>query len=89
MTREEAIKAVGLELVEQAESDNCVFTNHLTERSKWRGYTEFAGYSNYNENMERVVAYYYQPNEVLDAMRADNNTDLDGLDWTIDHYDVL
>jgi hypothetical protein len=39
--------------------------------------------------MERVVAYYYQPNEVLDAMQADNNTDLGGLDWTIDHYDVL
>jgi hypothetical protein len=85
MTREEAIKAVGLELVEQAESDNCVFIN----RDEKQGYTEFGGYSTYNENMERVVAYYYQPNEVLEAMQADNNTDLGGLDWTIDHYDVL
>lgn len=89
MTREEAIKVVGLELVEQAERDDCDFTNHLTEHSEHRGYTEFAGYSDYNENMERVVAYYYQPNEVLKAMQEDGNTDLGGLDWEIDHYDVI
>lgn len=89
MTREEAINAVGLELVEQAERDNCDFTCHLTEGSKWRGYTEFAGFSDYNENMERVVAYYYQPDEVLEEMRADGNTDLGGLDWEIDHYEVI
>lgn len=56
MTREEAIKAVGLELVEEA---------------------------------ERVEVYYYQPNEVLKKMAADGDTDLGGLDWEIDHYEII
>lgn len=30
MTREEAINAVGLELVEEAERDSCDFTNRVT-----------------------------------------------------------
>jgi hypothetical protein len=89
MTREEAIKAVGLELVEQAEHRDCDYTCHITDGSEWRGFTEFSACSDYNENMDRVVVYYYQPNEVLEEMRADGNTDLGGLDWEIDHYDVL
>lgn len=89
MTREEAIKAVGLELVEQAERDNCDFTNRVTDGTEWQGFTEFSACSNYNENMDRVVVYYYQPNEVLEQMQKDGNTDLGGLDWEIDHYDVI
>ena len=85
MTREEAINAVGLELVEQAERDNCCLLNS----TGWQGYSEFAGYSDYNENMERVVAIYYQPDEVLEEMRADGNTDFGGLTWEIDHYEVI
>jgi hypothetical protein len=37
MTREEAINAVGLELVEQAERDNCDFTIRSTEGTEWQG----------------------------------------------------
>jgi hypothetical protein len=89
MTREEAIKAVGLELVEEAERDNCDYTNRVTEGTEWQGYSEFAGFSSRNENGDMVVAYYYQPNEVLEKMAEDGDTDLGGLDWEIDHYEVI
>lgn len=67
MTREEAIKAVGLELVEDAERDNCDFTNRVTDGTEWQGYTEFVGRSGENE---------------------DGDTDLGGLEWEIDHYEI-
>lgn len=89
MTREEAIKAVGLELVEDAECDNCDFTNRVTGGTEWDGYTEFVGRSCENEKGERVEAYYYQPNEVLEKMAEDGDTDLGGLDWEIDHYEIV
>lgn len=89
MTREEAIKAVGLELVEEAERDNCDFTNRVTDGTEWDGYTEFVGRSGENEDGERVEAYYYQPNEVLEKMAEDGDTDLGGLDWEIDHYEII
>ena len=68
MTREEAIKTVGLELVEEAERDNCDFTNRVTDGTEWDGYTEFVGRSGENE---------------------DGDTDLGGLDWEIDHYEIV
>ena len=89
MTREEANKAVGLELVEDAERDNCDFTNRVTDGTEWQGYTEFVGRSGENEKGERVEAYYYQPNEVLEKMAEDGDTDLGGLDWEIDHYEIV
>lgn len=89
MTREEAIKIAGLEYVEQAEKENCECTCRVTEGTEWQGYTEFSACSDYNENMDRVVVYYYQPNEVLNQMQEDGNTDLGSLDWVIDHYDII
>ena len=89
MTREEAIKAVGLELVEEAEHDNCEFTSRVTDGTEWQGYSEFQGCSSRNENGDMVIAYYYQPNEVLKKMQEDEDTDLGSLDWEIDHYDVV
>ena len=89
MTREEAIKAVGLKLVEQVERMNCDYTNRVTDGTEWDGYTEFSAVSDYNDNMDRVVAYYYQPNEILEKMAEDGDNDLGGLDWEIDHYDVI
>ena len=47
------------------------------------------GRSGENEDGERVEAYYYQPNEVLKKMAADGDTDLGGLDWEIDHYEIV
>ena len=84
MTREEAIKAVGLELVEQAEHENCECTCRLTDGTEWDGYTEFSASSDYNENMDRVVVYYYQKTEDVS-----NTEDLGSLDWEIDHYEII
>jgi len=89
MERKEAIKAVGLELVEDAEHDNCDFTNRVTDGTEWDGYTEFVGRSGENEKGERVEVYYYQPNEVLKKMAEDGDTDLGGLGWEIDHYEII
>ena len=89
MTRAEAIERAGLKYVEQAEKDNCDFTNRVTEGTEWQGYTEFSAASDLNENKERVVVYYYQSNEVLEKMREAYDTDLGGLDWEIDHYEVV
>ena len=89
MTREEAIKAVGLELVEGAERDNCDYTNRVTDGTEWDGYTEFSASSRYNEDMQRGVVYYYQPNDVLEKMMEDGDTDLGDLDWEIDHYEIV
>lgn len=83
MTREEAIERMGLAMVEDAESDNCDFTNRVTNGTEWDGFCEFAGYSEANEEGERVVAYYYQKNEDVDATE-----DLGSLTWTIDHYEI-
>lgn len=83
MTREQVVERMGLEMVESAESDNCDFTNRVMNGTAWDGWTEFAGYSKANEEGERVVAYYYQKNEDLDATE-----DLGSLDWEIDHYEI-
>lgn len=83
MTREEAIKRMGLAMVESAEADSCDFTNRVTNGTEWDGFCEFAGYSEPNEDGKRVVAYYYQKNEDVDATE-----DLGSLDWEIDHYEM-
>ena len=49
----------------------------------------FVGRSGENEKGEHVEAYYYQPNEVLARMQEDGDTDLGGLDWEIDHYEIV
>ena len=84
MTREEAIETVGLELVEQAERENCECTCRVTDGTEWNGYTEFSASSDLNENMDRVVVYYYQPTELVLETE-----DLGSLDWVIDHYEVI
>lgn len=84
MTREEAIKIAGLEYVEQAESENCECTCRVTAGTEWDGYTEFSASSDFNENMDRVVVYYYQPTEL-----CLETEDLGSLDWEIDHYEVI
>lgn len=83
MTRDEAIKAAGLEYVEQAERENCECTCRVTDGTDWDGYTEFSASSDYNDNMDRVVVYYYQPTEL-----CRKTEDLGSLEWTIDHYEV-
>lgn len=89
MTREEAIKAVGLKLVEQAEHMDCDYTCRVTDGTEWDGYTEFSAASDYNDNMDRVIVYYYQPNDILEKMAENGDTDLGGLDWEIDHYEIV
>ena len=83
MTRQEAIEMFGIQIVEQAESDNCDFTNRVTDGTGWQGYTEFVGKSSdCNADGDYCYAYYYQKSEDVDSVE-----DLGILDWEIDHYD--
>lgn len=70
-------------MVESAEADNCDFTNRVTSGTAWDGWCEFAGCSAPNEDGERVIAYYYQKNEDVNATE-----DLGSLTWDIDHYEI-
>lgn len=89
MTREEAIKIAGLEYVEQAEREACECTCRVTDGTEWNGYTEFSASSDYNENMDRVVVFYYQPNELVTVGEDEEAPDLGSLNWEIDHYEVI
>ena len=92
MTREEAIKAVGIEWVEAVEKESCDFTNRVTSGTEWDGYDEFSAtlefdsgeYVNFeNDSYCGIVAYYYQKSEDVNATE-----DLGSLDWEIDHYEL-
>ena len=85
-TRDEVIALVGLAAVLEAEADNCDYTNRVMANSDL---TEFAGYSDYTAAGDRVVAYYYQPSDVLREMAEAGDNDLGGLNWKIDHYKIV
>lgn len=84
MTREEAIKAVGLDLVIEAENKNCDYTNRVTDGTEWAGFTEFSAISSGNQDDQKVACYYYQKNEDVKY-----NEDLGALTWVVDHYEVF
>lgn len=78
MTRNEAIKEVGIEAVNAVERLNCDFTNRLMEN----GYTEFSACYDINDE-ESIIAYYYQKDEDI------NVEDFSDLDWEIERYELV
>lgn len=87
MTREDAIQYAGIEAVKAVESENCDFTNRVTDGTEWDGWCEFSAsvrLSNDPNDRESLIAYYYQKNEDVDAVE-----DMGDLTWTIDHYSVM
>ena len=82
MTKSEAIKIAGAELIDAVEEVNCDFTNRLTDGTEWAGYTEFS--ASVENDTHIVIAYYYQESDDLDGVE-----DLSNLSWEIDKYEVI
>ena len=84
LTREQAIKIAGQEVVEQLDHENCDFTGRL--QTDGDESVEFAASVEYfNSDNERctLIAYYYQMPEDLVGKE-----DLDQLDWEIEGYEI-
>ena len=93
MTRNEIIEKLNdygysndyaIELLTQCETENCKFTNRLTDNEL----DEFSAFSDeINEGKLSgyyVACYYYQPTELTEECE-----DMGSLDWSIDHYDIV
>lgn len=92
MTREQAIKAVGIEWVEKVEKESCDFTNRVTSGTEWDGFDEFSSSVDFNKGEYvdfetgsycSIVAYYYQKSEDVNKTQ-----DLGSLVWEVDHYEL-
>lgn len=81
INREQAIKEVGIKMVEKLEKENCDFTNRVIEEE---GLVEFRSSIDL-EDGRILFAYYYQTQEDLDEI-SNNGDELDSLDWEISHY---
>lgn len=85
LTREQAIQAVGIELVDRVESVNCEPSSRLQTDGDER--VEFVAQINAGEDVDgfqRVLkAYYYQSPQALEGVE-----DLSDIEWTIAGYEV-
>ena len=83
LTREQAIQAVGLEIVEKVEHENCDFSGSLqTDGDEAVEFTASIAFKNSDGDDCHLVAYYYQMAEDLKAR------ELDDLDWEIEGYEI-
>lgn len=84
LSREQAINAVGLHLVEQVESLNCEPTGRLIYPAFEPEHENMQEYTASVENdSARITAYYFQKDEDLE--NCDNTG---SLDWEIEYYEV-
>ena len=74
ITREEAIKAVGLESVEKVETENVEFTCRITDTTN-PGMTEFSATVDVDDDRSLVMYCYCNSEDVESA------EELDQLDW--------
>lgn len=85
LTREQAIQAVGAELVEKLDSVNCDFTGR--QQTDGDDTVEFSASIQVPENDERyttLIAYYYQPSQDIEDVE-----DLSNLRWTVAGYELI
>jgi hypothetical protein len=91
LTRDAAIKAVGLKAVEAVEAENCEPTNTVGCNGACQGdqYTQWAATVGAIADGEDVTltAYYYTTNEQDQAM-ADADGDGSVIDWEVDEYEL-
>jgi predicted SprT family Zn-dependent metalloprotease len=72
--RSQAIKIVGLEVIEKLDKINCWATNRITDGTRWDGYVEFK--SSIEANEHDLSAYWYvEETELLSV------SELDEIDW--------
>lgn len=86
MTREQAIEAVGLQLVERLDSEDCDFTGRL--QTDGDDSIEFSASIALPEDREdfytHLFAFYYQSPEAIEAA----GEDLSNCDWKISGYEI-
>ena len=81
LTKKEAIKIAGSELVEAVEAVNCECTNSVTDGTEWHGYTLFC--ADLENEAYRVLAYYAVNTDEAKAAES-----LDEINWEIAYYEV-
>ncbi len=80
ITREEAVKMVGEELVKDAEQTSCENSCFVTDGTAWAGYDAYDASAD-NENY--IVRVFY-----LQDSEETKNIPLDDLTWDIEGYVV-
>lgn len=78
ISREEAIKQVGISNVVLLEKENVDFTNRLTSGTKDFGWVEFSASISCNVNGENITLTMYV---FVDEDEIDTFEDLDQIDW--------
>jgi hypothetical protein len=80
ISRDEAVKIVGEELVNAAEQTNCENACYVTDGTEWAGYDVYEGYA--ETGHYSVKAVYLQDTENT------KDVPLDGMEWNIEGYEV-
>ena len=94
MTKKEAIKAVGIEAVKAVENINCEPTNRVGYNGNTQGDPTIEWSATYelpeNDDLySHITVYYYTDADEADRIAEETGGDLSGLDWTIDHYEIV
>lgn len=77
ITRQEAIKEVGLESVVKVEGETVDFSCRVTDGTTYQGYTEFSATVKVDsEDWDELTMYVY-----VDTHEVDAADDLDQIDW--------
>ena len=85
LTREQAIEQVGAEAVAKVEAENCDFTNRVQTDGDTRvEFSATVSATDKDGDAVRLVAYYYQEPEALEAA----GDDLSNCDWVINGYEI-
>ena len=85
MTREEAIKAAGLDVVEKLDRANCDYTNRVqTDGDPAVEFAATVSYTDVDGDTLHLIAYYYQDEDDLDGVE-----DLGSLNWEIHGYEII
>jgi hypothetical protein len=90
LTREEAIKEVGIEAVEAVESLNCEPTNRVGYNGNVQGDDTIEWSATYSlpDESDYLTAYYYTDADETDSLAEATGGDLSGLGWVVDHYEI-
>ena len=82
LSREEAIKQAGIEIVEKVEKENCDFSNRVMDNSDVE-FTASAKFVDEEGTNRTLIAYYYQDKEEVRDV-----DDLGNLEWEIEGYEI-
>jgi len=85
LTREEAIRVAGSDVVSRLDSENCDFSNRVqTDGDTAVEFSASVEFVDEDGTECCLIAYYYQEQDDLDGVE-----DLSLLDWDIEGYEVI